>query len=103
MVVAIFRARIREEMADEYVRRAEEMSAIARRMPGFISYKAYTAADGERVSIHEWQTAEQLAAWREHPEHRELQAYGRDNFYLEYTLYVCDSPRESRYRLRARA
>ncbi|MDX1433817.1 MAG: hypothetical protein R3286_15345 [Gammaproteobacteria bacterium] len=43
MVVAIFGSRIREEKAQEYVRLAEQV-------PGFISYKAYTAADGERVS-----------------------------------------------------
>ena len=97
MIVAIFRARIRQELTEEYYRRADEMAAIATTMPGFLSYKAYTAPDGERVSIHEWESAEHLKAWREHPEHRQMQSYGRENFYLEYTLYVCDEPRESRF------
>ena len=97
MVVVIFRSRIREERAAEYHQRAEEMAEIARRMPGFIFYKAYTSADGERLSIHEWESAEHLRAWREHPEHRRMQAFGREHFYHEYTLYVCDSPRENRF------
>lgn len=97
MIVAVFRARIREDRAAEYYRKAEEMTQIATNMPGFISYKAYTAPDGERVSIHEWESAEHLRAWREHPDHQKVQAYGRENFYREYTLYVCDSPRESRF------
>jgi heme-degrading monooxygenase HmoA len=97
MVVAISRARIRQERAEDYYRKADEMAAIAAKMPGFVSYKAYTAPDGERVSIHEWESAEHLRAWREHPEHRKMQAYGRENLYLEYTLYVCDSPRQSRF------
>jgi heme-degrading monooxygenase HmoA len=71
------------------------MAKIATSMSGFVSYKAYTSTDGERVSIHEWESAEHLRAWREHPEHKKMQAFGRENFYREYTLYVCDSPRES--------
>ena len=99
MIVAIFRARIRADQEREYHRKAEEMAAIARELPGFISFKAYIAPDGERVSVHEWESAEHLRAWRERPEHQRMQAYGRENFYEEYTLYVCDEPRTSRFAL----
>jgi len=97
MIVAIFRARIRKNIAAEYYQRADEMSAIASKMPGFLSFKAYTSPDGERVSVHEWESAEHLRAWREHPEHKRMQQYGREHFYEAYTLYVCDQPRESRF------
>ena len=98
MVIAIFRARIRSETKDQYYALADEMAEIARAMPGFISWKSYFADDGERVSIHEWESAEKLRAWREHPKHVETQERGRREFYEEYTLYVCDEPRESRHR-----
>lgn len=98
MMVVVFRARIRPEHADKYYALADEMATIARSMPGFISYKAYFADDGERVSIHEWESAAHLKAWREHPEHVKAQARGRADFYEEYTLYVADGPRESRFR-----
>lgn len=97
MIVAVFRARVREDKAQEYYKSADEMADIARSMPGFVSFKTYTAPDGERVSIHEWESSEALAAWRDHPRHVEMQQYGRDNFYEEYTLYVLNEPRESRY------
>lgn len=97
MIVVIFRSRVRAENADEYYRNVEQMAEIATGMPGFISYKGYRSEDGESVSIHEWESAEHLRAWREHPEHRKMQALGRERFYTEYTLYVCDSPRESRF------
>ena len=97
MVVVIFRSRIKEETLSKYYALADEMGELAKAMPGFISYKAYTSADGERVSIHEWESEEHLRAWREHPEHRKTQAYGRENLYQEYTLYVCNAPRESRF------
>jgi heme-degrading monooxygenase HmoA len=41
-------------------------------MPGYITHKGYVAEDGERVSIHYWETEEQLRAFRDHPEHREI-------------------------------
>ena len=97
MIVAIFRARVRPENAERYYALADKVAVIARSMPGFISWKAYTAADGERVSIHEWDTPEHLRAWREHPEHVKVQELGRQDFYEEYTLYVCDNPRTSRF------
>lgn len=97
MIVIVFRSRTRPEAAEEYNRKAEEMAEIATGMPGFLSYKTYTADDGETVSIHEWESEAHLRAWREHPEHRNMQRYGRKHFYREYTLYVCDSPRESRF------
>jgi heme-degrading monooxygenase HmoA len=97
MTIAVFRSRIRPERADDYYEQAEKMLRLARSLPGFISYKAYTAPDGERVSIHEWESAEELRAWRQHPEHLVMQRIGREQFYEEYTLYVMDAPRESRF------
>ncbi len=97
MIVAIFRARVRPENAEEYYALADEMGEIARAMPGFISWKGYFAEDGERVSVHEWESAETLEAWRTHPEHLRIQELGRERFYDEYTLYVLDDPRTSRF------
>ena len=100
MVVVVFRSRIRPENADGFHALADRMLALAQEMPGFISYKAYAADDGERVSIHEWETAEHLRSWREHPEHVKAQALGRKRYYAEYTSYICDTPRESRFSAR---
>ncbi len=97
MIVAIFRARVRAENADEYYALADEMGKIAHAMPGFISWKGYFAEDGERVSVHEWESAEALEAWRSHPEHLRIQELGREKFYDEYTLYVMDEPRTSKF------
>lgn len=97
MVVVVFRSRINPGNAEAFSPLAEKMHALAREMPGFISYKVYLAEDGERVSIHEWETVEHLHAWRDLPQHAEAQKLGRERFYAEYTSYVCDTPRESRF------
>jgi heme-degrading monooxygenase HmoA len=98
MVIVVFRSRIRAEHAAEYYALVEDMEKIARAMPGYVSNKAYMSEDGERLSIHEWESAEHLRAWREHPDHAKAQALGRREFYEEYTLYACENPRESRFR-----
>ncbi|MBD3647914.1 MAG: antibiotic biosynthesis monooxygenase [Pseudomonadales bacterium] len=98
MILAVFRSRVRPECKEEFSRFAHELEKLARSMPGFISYKDFAAEDGERVSIHEWESAEHLKTWREHPEHRKAQALGRQNYYEDYTLYVLDQPRQSRFR-----
>lgn len=99
MVIVIFRSRIRDDNSAEFQALADRMYEIASSMPGFLSYKVYKNDDGERVSIHEWETPDHLRAWREHPEHAEAQKLGREKFYEDYTLYVCESPRESRFSL----
>ena len=63
---------------------AARVRSLAEAMPGFISFKSFSAEDGERVSIIEFESEETLRAWREHPEHRQAQALGRDSFYSEY-------------------
>jgi heme-degrading monooxygenase HmoA len=97
MVITIFRSRLRPENAAEFQKLAGEMMALAESMPGFVSYKVYTAEDGERCSIVEFETHEQLLAWRNLAEHRDAQRIGRDRYYEEYSLYVTEPVRESRF------
>lgn len=88
-VLTIFRSRLRPDAAPEYGRVAERMDQLAAQMPGFLGIKTFQAADGERVSIVEFATGAQALAWRNHPEHREAQRLGREQFYAEYDVIVC--------------
>ena len=98
MVLTVFRSRLRPENEAEFQQLAEEMLERARAMPGFRSYKVYEAEDGERCSIVEFESAEELLAWRNLPEHRDAQEIGRQRYYEEYTLHVTEPVRESRFR-----
>jgi heme-degrading monooxygenase HmoA len=97
MVMTVFRSRLRAENADEFYQLADTMMQLAEGMPGFISYKVYTSEDGERCSIVEFESQEQLLAWRNLPDHREAQRVGRDRYYERYTLHVTEPIRESRF------
>lgn len=95
MVVIVFRSRMAADV-DEAALTAmgARMHALASAMPGFVSYREYAAADGESVAIVEFESHEALAAWREHPEHRQAQAAGRERFFGEYRITVCDAVRD---------
>ena len=97
MVIVVFRSRIREENAEAFQLLADQLYDIATALPGFVSYKVFQHEDGERVSIHEWETAEHLRAWRDHPVHQAAQKLGREKFYESYALHVCENPRDSHF------
>jgi heme-degrading monooxygenase HmoA len=73
------------------------MYKLGSAMPGFISYKDFGSDDGESVSIVEFDSLEHLAAWREHPEHVEVQRWGRDHLFDSYQVQVCELVRVSRF------
>jgi len=95
MVVTIFRSRIRDGADMAAIEAAGgRMYELASAMPGFVSYKDYTAADGESVAIVEFADEASVLAWRNHPEHREVQERGRKEFMSEYRIQVCQALRD---------
>lgn len=89
MVVIVFRSRLAPGHDQEYGATAKRMIELASAMPGFISIKTFSAEDGERLSLIEFESEESAAAWRNHPEHEQAQKRGREAFYLAYSIQVC--------------
>ena len=98
MMVVVFRSRLRPGVQKEYEPVAVRMSELAAAMPGHIAHKTFTAEDGERVTLVEFETAETMQAWRMHPEHIEAQKKGRQSFYSEFRLMVCEALRETNFK-----
>ncbi len=97
MIVTVFRSRLMPGFKDEYVALVDRMQQLAKATPGYISHKGYVAEDGERLSLFEWQSAETLKAWAQHPEHVPTKQLGRQKFYSAYHLQVCEVVRESKF------
>ena len=90
MILTVFRARQRADAdADAAAALSERMITLATTMPGFVSYKDFTAEDGENVTIVEFASEAEQLAWRNHPEHRDAQERGRREFFSEYQIQVC--------------
>ena len=94
MIITIFRSRLRPEHREEYEHWAKRIHDIAVQMPGFSSIKTFTADDGERVSIVEFESEETMLAWRNQRDHKLAQELGRELFYSEYHIQVCQPIRD---------
>lgn len=101
MLVVVFRSRLRPGLVEADFAAlgalGTRMHDLAIAMPGFVSYKDFASEDGEAVTIVEFASAETLLAWRDHPEHKEAQRLGRERFFLEYSIQVCDLVRGHRF------
>lgn len=87
MFLVVFRNRKRADIdAAAYGADACRMEALARAQAGFLSFKSYTAEDGEVVAISEWADQSAALAWRREAEHAVVQAKGRAQYYESYTL-----------------
>jgi heme-degrading monooxygenase HmoA len=98
-VVVVFRSRLRPD-ADLAALEAlgGRMYELASSMPGFLSYKDFTAADGETLTLVEFADTPSLLAWRNHPEHVRTQERGRLEFMSEYQIDVCKPERSYAFR-----
>ena len=98
MIVVVFRARLRDEVDLSALEPlGERMAELAASMPGFISYKDYSAPDGENVTVVEFASEPELLAWRNHPEHVAAQERGRREFFSDYRIQTCRVEREYRF------
>jgi len=96
MVVVTFRNRMAPGVdAQEYGQRVGKLFEIVTAMPGFRGIRSYEAEDGERMSLIEFDSHESLAAWRENAEHAIAQELGKQKYYSEYHLQICELVRES--------
>ena len=98
MFLVVFRNRKRADIdAAAYAADAEAMEALAARQPGFVAFKSYAADDGEVIALSEWADEASARAWGKVEEHRGIQKKGRAEYYADYTLFACDSPRIHRF------
>ena len=90
-VVVVFRSRLRDDAPGRrYNTLAAELEAHAAAAPGFVEFKEFVAADGERLALVTFDSAAAEAAWRDDPVHRAAQNEGRADFYSEYDVAVTE-------------
>jgi heme-degrading monooxygenase HmoA len=96
--ITVFRSRLRDDVPGRrYGTVAAELEARAATMPGYVEFKEFVAADGERLALVTFSSPEAEAAWRDDSEHRAAQQEGRDAFYSEYDVAVCEVQRRHRW------
>lgn len=90
MPITLFRARVNEETRPAYTETAIRMVELATKMPGFVAYKKFLADDGEQVTIVEFTDDESQMAWANQSDHLGARKNGRETWFTEYDIAVCE-------------
>jgi heme-degrading monooxygenase HmoA len=98
MIVTVFRSRLKPGVGEQYRAMVRRMVELAETMPGYVSHKDFTADDGERVTIVEFEHEEGQRVWRTDSEHMAAQRLARQQYYTEYHIQVCTLDRETRFK-----
>jgi heme-degrading monooxygenase HmoA len=95
MILTVFRSRLKPGDPGPYDSTVDQTVALAELAPGFIGHKLFTAEDGERITIVEFESMETQRAWSLSQEHKLAAITGRRQFYSEYKIQICEVLRES--------
>lgn len=78
---------------EEYDRAAVDMVELARKQPGFLGIESARDGSGFGITVSYWDSLEAIRRWGENPEHRLVQARGREAFYDRYSIRVASVER----------
>ena len=92
MYAVIFKAEI-NELDQSYSETVVRMRELAISKYGCIEFTAVTEGKQE-VAISYWSSEEQIAAWREDPEHKVAQERGHFKWYKSYKVQIVKVVRE---------
>jgi len=100
MIVTLLRSRLKPDCAAEYAPMAQEMSELAKTVPGYVAHKGFVAEDGERLTVVEFATEAALEAWRTDMRHREAKRRGYEAFYTHFRFQICQVLRAREWALK---
>jgi heme-degrading monooxygenase HmoA len=85
-----------EEGYTAYLEHATRLRPTLEKMDGFISIERFQSLsrEGKLVSLSFWRDEDCVRCWREHPEHRKVQAAGRNGVFQDDRLRVVEVMRD---------
>jgi len=90
MIAVIFEARVSGEAQAEYLDLAAKLKPLLSELDGFIFIKRFQSVTNtsKMLSLSFWRDESAVAAWRNLPDHRRVQAAGRDHVFTDYHLCI---------------
>lgn len=98
MVMVVFRFHAHPQAdLEELGALTQEMVGHVSEMPGFGGIKDFASEDGEVVVIAEFDSLDSVDAWKAHPDHMAAQRRGRQEFFADYQIQVCELIRSNEF------
>jgi heme-degrading monooxygenase HmoA len=95
---AVIFTRLASDDGDGYDATAARMLELAADQPGFLGVESASEPSGFGITVSYWESAEAIAAWRDHAEHTIARETGRARWYDAYELRIARVERSSRWR-----
>jgi len=97
MIAVIFEVEPYPEGRGEYLATAAALAEDLRKVDGFLSIERFQSlAHPDRLlSLSYWRDGEAVAAWREHPPHRDAQLRGKTALFRDWRIRVAHVVRET--------
>lgn len=92
MYAVIFRATI-NKLDQDYTDTAARLRELAKRKYGCLDFIS-TLEGQEEIAISYWQTMEQIARWKNDPEHKRAQELGKSKWYNCYQVQIVEIVRQ---------
>ncbi len=89
---AVIFTSIRTEGDHGYGDMANQMEALAKQQPGFLSVESARETVGITVSY--WESLDAIAKWKANTDHLFAQRKGRSDWYKQYKVRICLVERE---------
>lgn len=90
MHIEVFRYRVDPAHQDEFDALYEEMAGLVAGLKGYIGHKVYTADDGEKLLVGQFEDFATVEEWDKHPAHKRAKERGKEAVFLEYEVMVGD-------------
>lgn len=96
MIAVIFEAFVPGDAQAEYLDLAGELRPLLADIDGFVSIERFQSltTPGKVLSLSFWRDEAAVAQWRNLPEHRRVQAAGRDHIFTDYRLRIAEVSRD---------
>jgi antibiotic biosynthesis monooxygenase (ABM) superfamily enzyme len=96
-VIVVTGSTVKPDMVDQEAEISAQLYEVLGAMPGFISGKEYTAADGEVISILRFRSDDDLVQWRDEGEHNRYQQF-TDQYYESFWVEAAEVYRAYEWR-----
>ena len=82
---------VRSEDEDGYSLMATAMEKLASQQPGFLGIESvYESETHQGITVSYWRDLDSIAHWKENVEHLSAQRLGRNRWYSQYTVRICE-------------
>lgn len=92
MIVMLFEYRLIDEHIEDYTKHASNMRRLVQEVDGFISIERFRSeTDPTKIlAVGYFRDEVAVTAWRNLPQHRQVQILGREVFFSDYRLCMAD-------------